>query len=280
MGMMRGLMIVAVVCAAVAPARAMTEEEERAKAHFLAGQSYYDQASYTDALREFNEAYRISKRPALLYNIARCYEGLDQYGDAVKMLERYLEEDPKTSDRPAIETRIRNLKERQAAAATRIKPRPPSEPGDVAQPPRPAPTPGQPQPPAVVPTPAPVAATAPQPAPAHRKRVWTWVVGSIGVASLAAALGTGISSQLIYHDLNSKCTNDKCDPAVVPNAQSQIDKGRNLATATDVLWPIGAVALATSIVLFVYEGRPAAKHARVAPFFGPSAGGLVVAHDF
>jgi len=66
----------AVVCAIAAPARAGTDEDERAKAHFLAGQSYYEQASYTDALREFNEAYRISKRPSLLYNIARRHQAL------------------------------------------------------------------------------------------------------------------------------------------------------------------------------------------------------------
>src|SRR3954467_5751305 len=106
MGMARGLAPVVDVCARPAAAAAITEDEERAKAHFLAGQSYYDQASYTDALREFNEAYRISKRAPLLYNIARCFAALEQYGDAVKMLERYLEEEPQTSDRAAVETRI------------------------------------------------------------------------------------------------------------------------------------------------------------------------------
>src|SRR5438445_7597082 len=58
MGTIRGIAVAAIMLVAIAPARAMTEEEERAKAHFLAGQSYYDQASYNDALREFNEAYR------------------------------------------------------------------------------------------------------------------------------------------------------------------------------------------------------------------------------
>ncbi|HEX6835065.1 MAG TPA: tetratricopeptide repeat protein, partial [Polyangia bacterium] len=115
MGIGRGIVIAAVVCAAAAAARANSDDDERAKAHFLAGQSYYEQASYTDALREFNEAYRISKRPALLYNIARCDEALEQYADAVKMLEAYLDQDPQTTDREAVETRIANLKEREAA---------------------------------------------------------------------------------------------------------------------------------------------------------------------
>src|SRR6266498_2326357 len=131
----RGALLVAILWLAAAPAAAaMTEEEERAKAHFLAGQSYYDQASYADALKEFNEAYRISKRPALLYNIARCHEALDQVPEAVAMLERYLHEAPDDVDRAAIETRISNLK-----ARPRKKAPPPEPPAVAGQPPPSAP---------------------------------------------------------------------------------------------------------------------------------------------
>jgi hypothetical protein len=261
MGLTRGVAIAAVVCALVAPAGAMTEEEERAKAHFLAGQSYYDQASYTDALREFNEAYRISKKPALLYNIARCFEALEKYSDAVAMLERYLQEDPETSDRAAVETRIANLKERKAAAEARIAKRPTGPPEIVAKP-------------------APVAPPA-APSSSPRKRRYTWIVGGIGAGLLVAALGTGVASQLQFNDLDSKCGGGACDPATVPNAQKKIDTGKSLALATDVLWPIGAAAVVTAIVLFFVEGRAHPNtHARVAPLVGPSLGGIVVARDF
>ena len=254
------MVIVAVLCAAVATARATPEDDERAKAHFLAGQSYYEQASYTDALREFNEAYRISKRPALLYNIARCHEALEQYADAVKMLEAYLDQDPQTSDRAAVETRIGNLKEREAAqekaqkAATETAKPPPTTATATTSPP------------------------APPPAPAQRKRVATWIVGGIGLGALAAALGTGVASQLAYNDLSSKCTGDRCDASL----QGKLNTGRRLAVATDVLWPIGAAAVATAVVLFFVEGRHGHKeHASVVvPLVGPSLGGLAVARDF
>jgi hypothetical protein len=266
MGIMRGVVIAALVCAAVAPAYAITEEDERAKAHFLAGQSYYDQASYADALREFNEAYRISKRPALLYNLARCHEALEQYSDAVKMLQRYLEEDPQTPDRAAVETRMANLKERQAAAE-HAPPKTTPPPPEAVKPPPPA---------ALVKEPA-----APTTAPTHRKRLYTWIVGGVGVAALAAALGTGIASQLSYNDLKDKCTGNVCDPGTVANAQSKIDSGKKLALATDILWPIGAAAVATSVVLFFVEGRHPKEHAsRVVPLVGPSQGGLAFARDF
>ncbi len=254
-------MIAALVLAAVAPAHAMTEEEERAKAHFLAGQSYYEQASYTDALREFNEAYRISKKPALLYNVARCFEALEQYADAVKMLERYLEEDPQTTDRQAVETRIANLKEREAAQKKAA-----AEAAEAARPPAATTAP---------------ATTAPATTP-RRKRLYTWIVGGVGVAALAAALGTGIASQLDYSDLSSKCTGNACDPTTVANAQTKINTGKKLAIATDVLWPVGVAAVAAGAVLFFVEGRHhKSEHASVVvPLVGPSLGGLAVARDF
>jgi len=252
--------IAAVVCAAAASAHANSDDDERAKAHFLAGQSYYEQASYADALREFNEAYRISKRPALLYNIARCDEALEHYGDAVKMLQAYLEQDPQTNDREAVETRIANLKEREAAQQK-----------------------AQQQAEAAKPPPTATQAQAPPPtAPSHRKRLYTWIVGGVGVAALAAALGTGVASQLDYNDLSSKCTGNACDPATVANAQSKINSGKRLALATDVLWPIGAAAVAAGGVLFFVAGRHGPKeHASlVVPLVGPSLGGLAVARDF
>jgi hypothetical protein len=261
MGMRRAILIASLLCAAIAPAHALTDQEEQAKAHFLAGQSYYDQASYTDALREFHESYRISHKPALLYNIARCHEALEQYAEAVTMLERYLSEAPQAPDRAAIEARIAHLQARQADAALRLS-KHPSEPQARSRPP----------------TPAATSTTSP---PAPRRRLWTWVVGGVGLAALAAAVGTGAASQNLYNDLQSKCPDGRCDPARVSGAQSQIARGHRLSLATDVLWPVGAAAVAAAVALFFLEGRHAPRrHARLSPFIAPSAGGLALAHDF
>jgi hypothetical protein len=111
--------------------------------------------------------------------------------------------------------------------------------------------------------------------------VWTWVVGGIGVAALGAALGTGIASQLDYNDLNAACTHNHCDPNSVSDAQGRVDRGKQLALSTDILWPIGAAAVVTAGILFFVEGRqPTKRHARVAPFLVPGAGGVIVARDF
>ena len=103
-------------------------------------------------------------------------------------------------------------------------------------------------------------------------------MGGVGAGLLDTALATGVTAQLTYRDLNRDCNSGDCSG--VSDAQARIDRGKSLSVATDVLWPIGAVAVAAAVVLFVYEGRPPRQHARLAPFFTPSSGGLVFARDF
>src|SRR5206468_10137289 len=114
-----------------------------AKAHFAAGSAYYDQANYADAVKEFNEAYRLAHRSDLLYNIAVCYERLTQYDNAIKALQQYLVDKPDAKDKVSIQTRISNLeKQRDAAPARPTEPPPqpisPAEPQATPQPVAPA----------------------------------------------------------------------------------------------------------------------------------------------
>src|SRR3954466_12081076 len=115
-------LLVAVLAAAIlayaVPAAAQTPtqaDEDAAKAHFLAGQAYYEQANYADAVKEFNEAHRLSKRADLLYNISVCYERLGHWDDALAALQQYLTERPNAADRAVIESRIKNFETRRDA---------------------------------------------------------------------------------------------------------------------------------------------------------------------
>jgi tetratricopeptide (TPR) repeat protein len=266
MGIARELILAVLVLVAAVPAAGLTEEEERAKAHFLAGQSYYEQASYADALKEFGEAFRISHRPALLYNIARCYEGMGQLDKAVENLQSYLQATPQADDREAIQSRIKNLQDRMQTAATEepMRMRPP--PREVEKPPMAPMAPEVKTPPLTVAPPPPAP---PRPTTPSRHRRWTWIVGGVGLGLLGAALGTGIASQLSYNDLGQKCMSNICSAS----QSSEIASGKQLALATDVLWPIGAAAMVGAIVLFAVEGRHASAHAMVTP----SPGGVALA---
>jgi tetratricopeptide (TPR) repeat protein len=220
-------------------------DQEAAKAHYLAGSAYYDQADYANAVREFNEAYRLSKRPDLLYNLAISYERQEQFDHAIAALERYLVEKPDAQDRAIIQSRIENLEKRRYT--TRLT------------------TPPQ----AAAPL-APVVTAAP---PARTRHVVSLTVGAIGVAALAAALGTGISAQLLHDDLDRRCPGRVCRPSDQPD----IDRGHALAVSTDVLIAVGAAATVTGVVLFVVETRRGrAANGALAPRLSSSAGALAV----
>ncbi|HZS37402.1 MAG TPA: tetratricopeptide repeat protein [Polyangia bacterium] len=255
MGPLRASAAVLLLCAAAATARG-EGDEDAARLHFQVGQSYYDEANYGDALKEFREAYRLSKRPALLYNVALCHERLDQFDQAIAALERYLADEPQAQDRKLIEARIGNLRQRQQARTA------PAPPPATVTPMQPAPT---------------MQLTPPEVAP-RRKRLYTWIVGGVGLGLLGGALGTGIASQLTFNTLSANCPGARCDAATYPQAQSDINKGRTLSVVTDVLWPLGLVAEGVATALYFLEGRSKkpSQHADVVPIFLPSGAGLAL----
>ena len=112
-----------VLCAAVAtslmamsgfasPTLAQSATDQMAKKHFESGQLYFDSGDYNDALREFNRALSLSKRAQLHYNISLCHERLGDLDNAAKHLELYLTEVKEVANRPALERRLSNFKER------------------------------------------------------------------------------------------------------------------------------------------------------------------------
>jgi len=224
----------------------MADDIEAAKAHFAAGSAYYEQANYQDALKEFNEALRLSKRNDLLYNIAMCYERLNQLDNAIAALQRYLREKPNAPDRVLIHTRIAALQQRK------------KEPQEVAPKPLPTPTPVVEPVPVPVPVPTPGVVTPPAPTRAPGWYVPGVAVGAVAVAALVTALGTGISSNNIHNELVLQCPSDLCPDSL----RGEVSKGRNLALVTDVMVAVGAAAAITSVVLLVVKSRTPSKQAR------------------
>ncbi|MEM1415714.1 MAG: tetratricopeptide repeat protein [Myxococcota bacterium] len=75
---------------------------ERAREAFVNG-------DYEEALRLFRQAYELSPRPVLLYNIAATLDRLRRDEEAVQALQAYLDADPDAPERQEIEARIRVL---------------------------------------------------------------------------------------------------------------------------------------------------------------------------
>ena len=96
---------------------AAAEPMEEAKLHYRAGASHYEAGRYADAIREFQAAYDASKKPEILFNIARAHTRLGHDEEAIAFLKRYLEAAPDSADAPSvraeIEARERALAERR-----------------------------------------------------------------------------------------------------------------------------------------------------------------------
>lgn len=87
-------------------------EDEQARTHFDSGNLHFDRGSYEEAKLEFEAAFRLSGRRALLYNLFISAERLGQFADAIGYLEDYLEDGCPERDRPTLEARLENLQQR------------------------------------------------------------------------------------------------------------------------------------------------------------------------
>jgi len=76
------------------PAHAQTDARAQARAHFERGLDLFDEGRLIEALSEFEEAYRISPAPALLYNLAQIHAELGHAVEAADAYQRFLRDSP------------------------------------------------------------------------------------------------------------------------------------------------------------------------------------------
>ena len=203
-----------------APALAQPSEtdDDAAHRHFTIGQANYANGGFDTAAAEFEEAYRLSNRPALLYNVYVAHRDAGHRAEATAALRQYLELVPDAANAAALRARLEVMESELAAESAA----PASE--SSAAPPPVAPSPRGT-------TPSPVG----------------WIVGGVGVAALVASVVTGVLALQTQSSLNSACGpgHDTCPP----DFNQTVDAGRAYAAATDGLWIGGGLALATGIVL-------------------------------
>jgi tetratricopeptide (TPR) repeat protein len=82
---------------------------ELAKAHYRTGELNYDRGDFPDAAKEFEEAYRLSARPELLYNMGKSYDGAGDMRGALVAYRRFLDSVQTSPDRPFVEKRTAEL---------------------------------------------------------------------------------------------------------------------------------------------------------------------------
>jgi hypothetical protein len=186
-------LLVAMLAVPQSAARALDDPDtEGARRHFARGRQFYDAGDYRRALDEFQAAKRLRAAAGLDYNIARCYDRLEEYSQAIHHYELYVAADPRAADTTEVKARIATLRERldeARRASVDTKPRREPSPGDekllplpnfVEPPPTPATTPA----PAIV-----VTTTTPPPPKRHTGAIVAGVLAGAAVVAGAIALG-------------------------------------------------------------------------------------------
>ena len=100
---------------------ARTSDDERAHELYLHGDRLYAEGAYAAAIEIFREAYKLSGRPLLLFNLANAYERVGRYQDAAAALHSYEAHAP-TNERESIARRILHLESRVGQAKAEAVP--------------------------------------------------------------------------------------------------------------------------------------------------------------
>ncbi len=201
-------------------AHAQASDDEQARTHFMAGTSYFDQARYEEAAAEFEESYRLSGRGLLLVNIARCFERLGRWDDAVSYLERYLADAGDVENRNTLEARLASYRERAAAQAPAADPVPTNEGSSAAD------------------------------SGPSGLFIGAMIALGVGAASAGVFLGTGLAAHGNYERLQEECGPGGTCPG---SLRDVADEGALLADVSTVFTVISIAALATGAALLIVD---------------------------
>ena len=215
------------------PAWASAEslDDERARAHFAAGQEYFAQERYAEAASEFDEAYQLSGRPEMLINRARAEERAGGIDQAIGSLELLFERYPQTSYRAEAEPQLERLRAERGARASEAKP---AEPAEGAE-------------------------GAPGPAEPKRNKLKLWpprlptlIVGGALVASVIVSVGTGWAAHRKHERLEARCQPaDQCDEDYDFAEDKQ--SGQRLSRVSTGFTIASLALAAATAVLWVYD---------------------------
>jgi tetratricopeptide (TPR) repeat protein len=222
----RAWFVAALVCVC---ARAWAADDVAAKAHYQAAQAYFDQARFADAIREYEESYRLAPYPAILYREGICLEQLGRYGEAADMMQKFLDADPKTNRRAVVEASIERLRARAAPPPTETPP-PPVDPSASLR--------------AVEAKPAPVIApvvTAQEP----RRRPYLLPGLVLGGAVAVAVVGAGLIGS-VAGDYNS-CAR--------PCSEDAISSMQSRAYASYAMFGVAGALAIVDVVLWVRAAK-------------------------
>jgi hypothetical protein len=287
--------------------------DERARELYLRGDRLYAEGNYDGAISAWRDAYTLSQRPALLYDLANALERLGRYEEALHYLNLYA---PNAPDHQrhivlkrihALEGRAEEQRKQEGGGA------PPSagrQPGARAETPvqqqraggldlqglQRQPTTDQPganqlgtrQPSSQQPGPQQLGSrqlSSQQPGAVQpdseqpREQPWLgYAVGGAGVISLAVGTVFGVSASSAREDAKGQCVDNTRTVLCPVAARSNLSDRRSQAIAADILWGVGIAALGVGVYLVVDTSTGSTTELRSAA--SPSGGSMSLVHTF
>jgi len=243
----------------------LTDDDQRARQHYEAGEAYYQEGDYEGAVRELRRAYELSHRPQLFYNLYLAQERLGEFAEAAAHLEACLRETPGAADRELLERRLTNLRSRVEGAIA------PTEEAPEAL----LPLGDEPQQTAAIVVPVPVD-RGPD-GGLVLAGVSALAVGGVGLVVLAVAGGVAAGeNDRLAGSCGSRSTGHCRD--------AQVAGLRPFGTVARLGLGVGLAGVAAGTVLMIVAmtsgGASERTGARVAPRFSPTEAGIQLAGVF
>lgn len=260
------LVIACMVCGVAAPAMAQSDDEKAREAYYT-GDNHYAAGRYEEALKYFEKAYKLSKRPQLLYNIANAYERMGEYEAAAGYLRRYLKS-PEAEDVSSVRERIKRLEmnaEAKEEELRREREREQKSEDDKEQ--------KEPETEQVAPT-----VDTERESRASRKPAYLFLAGS-GAALITASI-FGLAANSAASDAEDLCIDGLCPDS----AQDPLDREKRFALVADVSLVLGLASAGVGVYLLIKDSkkqeRPEGTAVRVEPTLYRGGGGIGLSGHF
>lgn len=222
------------------PEETESPTDREARSLFTAGQEAFAAGNYERALEDFEQAYALSQRAGLLYNIAVTADRMRRDARALEAFRGYLAAEPETERRAEVEARIAFLE--QALA--------------------------EPEP--VDPTPTP-----PPPAQGGVHPAGIGVLIAAGALFVSFAIFAGLSTAE-DQSLASSCGRDSDRSCT----QSQVGTLEAYNLVADISWIAGGAAAIAGVILLLVlppeseSPTPASASLRLTPWASPQGAGM------
>lgn len=195
--------------------------DAQARQLYLEGEAHYAAGRYADAAEAFERAYRLSRKPALLFNLGNAYERMGKFDKAADTLREYLRS-PKARGVDLVRQRIDRLnrahvRQQQEKAEAEAASRRAAE----------------------------AEATAEKKTPV----LWpAYTAFGVSAASFAVMITFGVLSLGASSDAQELCSDDGFCPVA---AEDDLNSEKTFAAVSDVMLGVGIVSAGVGVYLLV-----------------------------